>query len=198
MKWETLLCSAKAGICHVHFSGAVCLEIGKIKEEASHSWSPFLSWWNVCAFFTEKLSPERVKLVMEHIWRMQEFCNSMLKLSPDSYEYAYLKAIVLFSPGAYISWQFTKFKWHSFILCTQTRSLERAWKRGTACAYTHASPCVHFVFPSDHPGIDNTPQIERFQEKAYMELQDYVTRTYPEDSYRSVGFTFNQRSACWC
>ncbi|KAM3609780.1 uncharacterized protein V6R79_020232 [Siganus canaliculatus] len=82
----------------------------------------------------DKLSPERVKLVMEHIWRMQEFCNSMLKLAPDSYEYAYLKAIVLFSP--------------------------------------------------DHPGIDNTSQIERFQEKAYMELQDYVTRTYPEDSYR--------------
>ncbi|XP_031657648.1 nuclear receptor subfamily 2 group C member 1 isoform X8 [Oncorhynchus kisutch] len=82
----------------------------------------------------EKLSPERVKLVMEHIWRMQEFCNSMAKLSPDVYEYAYLKAIILFSP--------------------------------------------------DHPGIDNTLQIERFQEKAYMELQDYVTRTYPEDSYR--------------
>lgn len=47
----------------------------------------------------EKLSAERVKLVMEHIWRMQEFCNSMIKLSPDSYEYAYLKAVVLFSPG---------------------------------------------------------------------------------------------------
>ncbi|XP_034390584.1 nuclear receptor subfamily 2 group C member 1 isoform X3 [Cyclopterus lumpus] len=82
----------------------------------------------------DKLSPDRVKLVMEHIWRMQEFCNSMTNLSPDSYEYAYLKAIVLFSP--------------------------------------------------DHPGIDNTPQIERFQEKAYMELQDYVTTSYPEDSYR--------------
>lgn len=56
-----------------------------------------------CPFFplglTEKLSPERVKIVMEHIWRMQEFCNSVSKLSPDSYEYAYLKAIVLFSPG---------------------------------------------------------------------------------------------------
>ena len=49
----------------------------------------------------EKLSPERVKLVMEHIWRMQEFCNGMSKLSPDAYEYAYLKAIVLFSPGEY-------------------------------------------------------------------------------------------------
>ena len=38
---------------------------------------------------------------MEHIWRMQEFCNGMSKLSPDAYEYAYLKAIVLFSPGEY-------------------------------------------------------------------------------------------------
>lgn len=51
------------------------------------------------------------------------------------------------------------------------------------------SICFHVVFASDHPGIDNTPQIERFQEKAYMELQDYVTRTYPEDSYRLVGFS---------
>uniref|UniRef100_A0A3B3T1G8 Nuclear receptor subfamily 2, group C, member 1 n=1 Tax=Paramormyrops kingsleyae TaxID=1676925 RepID=A0A3B3T1G8_9TELE len=82
----------------------------------------------------EKLSAERVKLVMEHIWRMQEFCNSMSKLSLDAYEYAYLKAIVLFSP--------------------------------------------------DHPGIDNTLQIQRFQEKAYMELQDYVAQMYPEDTYR--------------
>ncbi|XP_051916113.1 nuclear receptor subfamily 2 group C member 1-A-like isoform X1 [Hippocampus zosterae] len=46
----------------------------------------------------EKLSQERVKLVMEHIWRLQEFCNSMSRLSPDAYEYAFLKAIVLFSP----------------------------------------------------------------------------------------------------
>ncbi|XP_066561087.1 nuclear receptor subfamily 2 group C member 1 isoform X1 [Amia ocellicauda] len=82
----------------------------------------------------DKLSPERVKIVMEHIWRMQEFCNGMAKLSLDAYEYAYLKAIVLFSP--------------------------------------------------DHPGIDNILLIEKFQEKAYMELQDYVTRTYPEDTYR--------------
>ncbi|XP_028669223.1 nuclear receptor subfamily 2 group C member 1 isoform X1 [Erpetoichthys calabaricus] len=82
----------------------------------------------------DKLSAERVKLVMEHIWKMQEFCNSMARLSLDAYEYAYLKAIVLFSP--------------------------------------------------DHPGIDNPLQIERFQEKAYMELQDYIIRNYPEDTYR--------------
>lgn len=49
----------------------------------------------------EKLSGERIKLVMEHIWKLQEFCNSMAKLETDGYEYAYLKAIVLFSPGGF-------------------------------------------------------------------------------------------------
>ncbi|KAF3860634.1 hypothetical protein F7725_000889 [Dissostichus mawsoni] len=82
----------------------------------------------------EKLSGERVKQVMEHIWKFQEFCNSMTKLETDSYEYAYLKAIVLFSP--------------------------------------------------DHPGVDSSGQIEKFQEKALMELQDYVQKTYPEETYR--------------
>ncbi|TRY58403.1 hypothetical protein DNTS_018487 [Danionella cerebrum] len=83
---------------------------------------------------TKKLTPERVKQVMEHIWRMQEFCNSMVRMSLDAYEYAYLKAVVLFSP--------------------------------------------------DHSGLDSQFQIERFHEKAYMELQDYVSRVYPEDTYR--------------
>ncbi|XP_053705055.1 nuclear receptor subfamily 2 group C member 2 isoform X2 [Synchiropus splendidus] len=82
----------------------------------------------------EKLSGERVKQVMEHIWKFQEFCNSMTKLETDSYEYAYLKAIVLFSP--------------------------------------------------DHPGVDSSGQIEKYQEKALMELQDYVQKTYPDDTYR--------------
>ncbi|TKS77773.1 Nuclear receptor subfamily 2 group C member 2 [Collichthys lucidus] len=82
----------------------------------------------------DKLSGERVKQVMEHIWKFQEFCNSMTRLETDSYEYAYLKAIVLFSP--------------------------------------------------DHPGVDGSGQIEKFQEKALMELQDYVQKTYPDDTYR--------------
>lgn len=82
----------------------------------------------------DKLSGERVKQVMEHIWKFQEFCNSMTRLETDSYEYAYLKAIVLFSP--------------------------------------------------DHPGVDSGGQIENLQEKALMELQDYVQKTYPEDTYR--------------
>lgn len=82
----------------------------------------------------DKLSGDRIKQVMEHIWKLQEFCNSMVKLDIDGYEYAYLKAIVLFSP--------------------------------------------------DHPGLTNTSQIEKFQEKAQMEFQDYVYKTYPEDTYR--------------
>uniref|UniRef100_A0A3B4B6L8 Uncharacterized protein n=1 Tax=Periophthalmus magnuspinnatus TaxID=409849 RepID=A0A3B4B6L8_9GOBI len=80
----------------------------------------------------DKLSGERVKQVMEHIWKFQEFCNSMTRLDTDSYEYAYLKAIVLFSP---------------------------------------------------HPGVDSGGQIEKYQEKALMELQDYVQKTYPDDTY---------------
>ncbi|CAI5785741.1 nuclear receptor subfamily 2 group C member 1 isoform X1 [Podarcis lilfordi] len=82
----------------------------------------------------DKLSADRGKLVMEHIFKLQEFCNSMVKLCLDGYEYAYLKAIVLFSP--------------------------------------------------DHPGLENIVQIEKFQEKAYMEFQDYVTKVYPDDTYR--------------
>ncbi|XP_044310803.1 nuclear receptor subfamily 2 group C member 1 isoform X1 [Varanus komodoensis] len=82
----------------------------------------------------DKLSADRGKLVMEHIFKLQEFCNSMVKLCLDGYEYAYLKAIVLFSP--------------------------------------------------DHPGLENVVQIEKFQEKAYMEFQDYVTKVYPDDTYR--------------
>ncbi|XP_056158068.1 nuclear receptor subfamily 2 group C member 2 [Lampris incognitus] len=82
----------------------------------------------------DKVSGERVKQVMEHIWKLQEFCNSMTRVETDGYEYAYLKAIVLFSP--------------------------------------------------DHPGLDSNSQIEKFQEKALMELQDYVQKTYPDDTYR--------------
>ncbi|XP_033619731.1 nuclear receptor subfamily 2 group C member 1 isoform X4 [Fukomys damarensis] len=82
----------------------------------------------------DKMSPERRKLLMEHIFRLQEFCNSMVRLCIDGHEYAYLKAIVLFSP--------------------------------------------------DHPGLENMEQIEKCQEKAYVEFQDYITRTYPDDTYR--------------
>ena len=55
--------------------------------------------WKKYYLFVDKLSGDRIKQVMEHIWKLQEFCNSMAKIDIDGYEYAYLKAIVLFSPG---------------------------------------------------------------------------------------------------
>lgn len=36
----------------------------------------------------------------------------------------------------------------------------------------------------DHPGVDGSGQVEKFQEKALMELQDYVQKAYPDDTYR--------------
>ncbi|XP_054709498.1 orphan steroid hormone receptor 2-like isoform X2 [Uloborus diversus] len=46
----------------------------------------------------DRLSASRVKQVTDHICKLQEFVNSMLRLQVDEHEYAYLKAIVLFSP----------------------------------------------------------------------------------------------------
>ncbi|XP_054154276.1 orphan steroid hormone receptor 2-like [Oppia nitens] len=46
----------------------------------------------------DKLSLQRVKGVTDHICKLQDFVNSFQKLEVDDREYAYLKAIVLFSP----------------------------------------------------------------------------------------------------
>ncbi len=105
---------------------------------------------------------------------MQEFCNSMSRTSPDAYEYAYLKAVVLFSPG------------------------ERNWilsekYEGNGEKKKVRMELIVCVFVIDHSGVDGTLQIERFQEKAYMELQDYVSKVYPEDTYRWVTIV-----ACVC
>lgn len=40
------------------------------------------------------------------------------------------------------------------------------------------------MMSTDHPGVDCSGQVEKFQEKALMELQDYVQKTYPDDTYR--------------
>lgn len=53
----------------------------------------------VCAPSADKLTADRVKAVMEHIWKLQEFVSATSKLSIDQVEFAYLKTIVLFSPG---------------------------------------------------------------------------------------------------
>nr|XP_042896023.1 orphan steroid hormone receptor 2 isoform X2 [Parasteatoda tepidariorum] len=46
----------------------------------------------------DRLSASRVKQVTDHICKLQDFVNSMLRVQVDEHEYAYLKAIVLFSP----------------------------------------------------------------------------------------------------
>lgn len=73
-----------------------------------------LTWNNKQYLFPDKLSGDRIKQVMEHIWKLQEFCNSMAKLDIDGYEYAYLKAIVLFSPGKEFSYPIFLNNKHSY------------------------------------------------------------------------------------
>ena len=53
----------------------------------------------MCVLISDKLSADRVKAVMEHIWKLQEFVTTTSKLDVDQTEFAYLKTIVLFSPG---------------------------------------------------------------------------------------------------
>ncbi|KAI1288449.1 Nuclear receptor subfamily 2 group C member 2 [Halotydeus destructor] len=46
----------------------------------------------------DKLSVHRVKQVTDHICKLQDFVNSLQRLQVDDHEYAYLKAIILFTP----------------------------------------------------------------------------------------------------
>lgn len=47
----------------------------------------------------EKVTAGKVKCVTEHICRLQDCVSSLHKLQVDSVEYAYLKALTLFSAG---------------------------------------------------------------------------------------------------
>lgn len=88
--------------------------------------------------------------MMEHIWKLQEFCNSMAKLETDSYEYAYLKAIVLFSPGKHVPDS----------LLTQAKVLQLAFflayriyfAETDRCLDTQTAKCTEIV-DSKHVGI---------------------------------------------
>ncbi|XP_067934684.1 orphan steroid hormone receptor 2-like isoform X2 [Watersipora subatra] len=74
-----------------------------------------------------KLSAERVKDVMDHIIRLQELIQRLQKLHIDNVEYAYLRALVLFS--------------------------------------------------TDHIGSSNTIHLEKYQEKAHVELNEHCRRS---------------------
>lgn len=55
--------------------------------------------------FTRRIINDRSSLsplfaqVTEHVLQLQDYVNTMSKLQVDEHEYAYLKAIALFSPG---------------------------------------------------------------------------------------------------
>ncbi|XP_020284412.1 orphan steroid hormone receptor 2 isoform X3 [Pseudomyrmex gracilis] len=55
------------------------------------------------SFTHEKITASKVKYVTEHICRLQECVGSLHKMQVDSVEYAYLKALTLFSPDNIIS-----------------------------------------------------------------------------------------------
>ena len=48
---------------------------------------------------SDKSVGDRVKSVIEHILKLQNYIQNMQNLQVDNQEYAYLKALLLFSPG---------------------------------------------------------------------------------------------------
>jgi len=58
-------------------------------------------WWSVLLVVcrAEKMSSERVKRVIDTVTRLQDFVSRITQLDVDETEYAYLKSLVLFSPG---------------------------------------------------------------------------------------------------
>lgn len=49
--------------------------------------------------FPDKNNSERVKLVTDHIMKLQSYVQTMENLEVDATEFAYLKALILFCPG---------------------------------------------------------------------------------------------------
>ncbi|PNF21106.1 hypothetical protein B7P43_G05079 [Cryptotermes secundus] len=65
----------------------------------------------------EKISALHIKQVTDHICKLQEYVNGMARLQVDEHEYAYLKAITLFSadhPGLLARRQVEKFQEKAF------------------------------------------------------------------------------------
>jgi hypothetical protein len=52
-------------------------------------------------FTSGKVSADRIKTVIDNIMRIQDICNSLQRLNTDAVEYAYLKSLVLFTPGKF-------------------------------------------------------------------------------------------------
>ena len=55
-----------------------------------------MSW---CCLFTDKVPTDHIKVVTDTIMKLQDFVSSLSQLKIDTIEFAYLKTMVLFSPG---------------------------------------------------------------------------------------------------
>ena len=55
--------------------------------------------FSIFSHFVDKLSSDRVKVVTDTIVKLQEFVKSVHRLELDATEFAYMKAMALFSPG---------------------------------------------------------------------------------------------------
>lgn len=55
--------------------------------------------FSLFCFVSDKSIGDRVKSVIEHILKLQNYIQNMQSLQVDNQEYAYLKALLLFSPG---------------------------------------------------------------------------------------------------
>ncbi|KAK5639676.1 hypothetical protein RI129_012168 [Pyrocoelia pectoralis] len=82
----------------------------------------------------DKMSAIKVKQVTDHIVKLQDFVTTINRMHVDEHEYAYLKAIRLFSP--------------------------------------------------DQPELLFRKQVEKFQEKSFQALQNYIVSSFPDDTDR--------------
>lgn len=88
----------------------------------------------------DKMTPTKVKQVTDHIVKLQDFVSSVTRMHVDEHEYAYLRAIVLFSP--------------------------------------------------DQTGLIFRNQIEKFQDKSFQALKNYIINSFPDDTDRFPRYTF--------
>ncbi|KAF5300375.1 hypothetical protein FQR65_LT00996 [Abscondita terminalis] len=82
----------------------------------------------------DKMSAIKIKQVTDHIVKLQDFVMTNNRMHVDEHEYAYLKAIRLFSP--------------------------------------------------DQPELLFRKQVEKFQEKSFQALQNYIISSFPDDTDR--------------
>jgi hypothetical protein len=84
----------------VHYSGSHIESPADFP--AGRSVATILLWLlasKMVVYLGEKSGGSRIQVVIDTILQLQEYISTLNRLQVDQTEYAYLKAIVLFSPG---------------------------------------------------------------------------------------------------